>query len=644
MSTKENFDKIKKIAIAREQLKKNIDLKEHLMLTKDSISKETFDNYIKTYTENIEKFQAEVSSIESIINEIESSFDGRKINIETRMSSLEKVINETTTLYKSNAIDIGEYNKRKSENDSLLSTIEKDNRQLSIEIEELNSLKSAGETTSVKNKISISNSKIKFTKKNIIIFSSAAAAIIVISLVLIITKYSNVNFDGWGSDFKKQYPVRIPVVDNTLSYGFTDERGVIVIPPQFQSVHNFSEGLAAVRSGGKWGYINDRGALVVDYQFTSKYANDFSEGLVAVYKDKKWGYVDQEGNEVIPFEYDNARSFYLGFAPVQKDKKWGYIDKKNNVVVEFKYDDAYSYRDEGLAVVRLGNKRGYIDIKGDYVVDPVYDNVKAFTEGLAAVKKDGKWGYIDTKGEMYINNQYKNAYNFKDSLSVVATDNRLIIIDNDGNAILSTDYDNLINIGSSMFTGTYDSKFWQLLDDAGNIKIDNDNIISPIDIYGNGMIFRAKSPYGYTLYDSSFNHVMNYYFPYTGVYKGKIDDSNDEYREYYFFVWYKEANRKYYCFGIEVDESASFSNFLNYSELSIKSGKMTVVEENIIVDQKYDFYTDTYTDETSTNTQLYPISIDSDVLTIGEKSFERVYNFENTNDIRAIYSKEKEIY
>lgn len=45
-------------------------------------------------------------------------------------------------------------------------------------------------------------------------------------------------------------------------------------------------------------------------------AREFSEGLAAVKENGKWGYIDTEGNTVIPFQYDGASSFAEGYAIV----------------------------------------------------------------------------------------------------------------------------------------------------------------------------------------------------------------------------------------------------------------------------------------------------------------------------------------
>lgn len=65
--------------------------------------------------------------------------------------------------------------------------------------------------------------------------------------------------------------------------------------------------------------------------------NRFSEGLAAVKKGGKWGYIDTNNNEVIGFDFDYAQNFKLGQAVVQKGDFYGVVDKKGNYVVQPMY-------------------------------------------------------------------------------------------------------------------------------------------------------------------------------------------------------------------------------------------------------------------------------------------------------------------
>lgn len=64
----------------------------------------------------------------------------------------------------------------------------------------------------------------------------------------------------------------------------------------------------------------ERGVITYTEHIAPQYedASLFSDGLAAVKKDGKWGYIDTEGKTVIPFQYDLAYEFNEGYAIVGK--------------------------------------------------------------------------------------------------------------------------------------------------------------------------------------------------------------------------------------------------------------------------------------------------------------------------------------
>ena len=70
----------------------------------------------------------------------------------------------------------------------------------------------------------------------------------------------------------------------------------------------FHQDLLRVRQGDKWGYINSKGAIVVEPQFDD--ALNFAEnGLACVEQDNKYGYINSKGTYVINPQFDFADSF-----------------------------------------------------------------------------------------------------------------------------------------------------------------------------------------------------------------------------------------------------------------------------------------------------------------------------------------------
>jgi hypothetical protein len=228
-------------------------------------------------------------------------------------------------------------------------------------------------------------------------------------------------------------------------WGFINDRGEVVIEPQFDWAREFSDGMCQVNKRGKWGYIDESGAWMFDaplthddrpfrcgvaviYTATGKgivdrrgqviecpfdWICEFNEGLAAVYvrpktKENKplafgptleqWGFINTKGELVIPTKYTSARAFSHGLAPVYvggvndsctglHGGKWGFIDKSGKLVIEPQYATAASFA-EGLATVSLdGTSFGWIDANGKFVIQPrLLSIATSFQEGVARIR------------------------------------------------------------------------------------------------------------------------------------------------------------------------------------------------------------------------------------------------------------------
>lgn len=66
----------------------------------------------------------------------------------------------------------------------------------------------------------------------------------------------------------------------------------------------------------------------------------------------KWGFIDNKGQLVIAAEYEDAKSFQNGYAPIKKNGKWGYIDMEGNIVIRPVFQQAHSMSSKGVAFVQ----------------------------------------------------------------------------------------------------------------------------------------------------------------------------------------------------------------------------------------------------------------------------------------------------
>jgi hypothetical protein len=123
-------------------------------------------------------------------------------------------------------------------------------------------------------------------------------------------------------------------VDVGNKCGYVNTKGQVVIAAQFTTCWQFSEGMAAVRTGIKYkvGYIDKTGKIVIEPEFT--FGGVFSDGLATVLVDDKYGYIDKQGKYVIKPQFNVADPFINGIARVKDGKKEKYITKAGEVFME----------------------------------------------------------------------------------------------------------------------------------------------------------------------------------------------------------------------------------------------------------------------------------------------------------------------
>lgn len=237
--------------------------------------------------------------------------------------------------------------------------------------------------------------------------------------------------------------------DKYFKRSFINKEGKVIFGSNQGEIEDharFSEGLAAVKKDGKFGFIDKNGTFVIEPQFSIRGTNQipsFSEGLAPMQKDMKWGFIDKKGNFVIEPQFERVCDFHEGLAAVSKDrKKWGFINKQGVFVIQpqFDYTPDSPIFSEGLAALKKNEKWGSINKKGEFVIEPQFDFHYKFYDGFASVCKNGVYSFIDKTGK-YATEEYTPAYYFHDGLSVKEKDGKKGYIDKTGKFFIEPQFD-----------------------------------------------------------------------------------------------------------------------------------------------------------------------------------------------------------
>ena len=136
------------------------------------------------------------------------------------------------------------------------------------------------------------------------------------------------------SDFHQGVAI---VVKNDL-YGAILVGGHEIIPPSFDYIATFEDGLAQAIKNGRCEMIDLSGRVCKKYNgqwisIPAQYdcVRDFNDGYACVMLDGKWGAIDTEGNEIFVPQFDYLSDFIKGTAIYQKESNddadfWGYLN------------------------------------------------------------------------------------------------------------------------------------------------------------------------------------------------------------------------------------------------------------------------------------------------------------------------------
>ncbi|MEO1259615.1 MAG: WG repeat-containing protein [Bacteroidota bacterium] len=196
-------------------------------------------------------------------------------------------------------------------------------------------------------------------------------------------------------------------------WGYMDEEGNEVIPCQFVEARDFSEGLAAVKKEGRWSFIDKAGNSPFVLKMPEgdiSAVGDFSGGLAWVKVGYHYGYINQKGEVVIPFEFTKVFNFKFGVARAVFKGKTGLIDTKGNWRLKpqrFEYVADFNRWGVAEAREKFNGLRCLVNAQGRVLTELKYRTVGTFHEGFAKIG-DGKFfGLIDTRGQEVLPVKYQ---------------------------------------------------------------------------------------------------------------------------------------------------------------------------------------------------------------------------------------------
>ena len=269
----------------------------------------------------------------------------------------------------------------------------------------------------------------------------------------------------------------------------------------------FSEGVAAVSIGGRFGYIDERGEIVIEPRFDL--AGEFAHGLAEILIGDKTGVINRKGEIVVAPMFRRAvpltsevivavegawqSGYYAGF-----EKLPGFAESAYGLRNSGLYHVAgYWVRDPNLKRVGLFDKEGRGPIwasepnsdlygllasNGEWIVQPQYEFADALSDKRAIVRKrvDGTLlsGAVDPTGQIVVPLRSWALFYWKNGWGVAQESyqgGKQALVDTKGNIIGGRYFDRVERAEQGDIATVLIDGRWLGLDRAGNIVANPNN-------------------------------------------------------------------------------------------------------------------------------------------------------------------------
>ncbi len=251
-----------------------------------------------------------------------------------------------------------------------------------------------------------------------------------------------------------QYAQRklVPIKQGDL-FGFMNYEGETIIPPSYENVGFFNDGLASAVKNGKYGYIDKGNNVVIDFIYDS--GSDFEEDRAIIGLNEKIGLIDRAGKIILPIQFEDLGVFSEGLIYGKQDSLYGYYDKTGFLRIDEKYIEAFSFS-KGIAKIVVNEHQTFIDAYGTKVVPSIYESIRFFNDSLLVFEVNSKFGICRKNGQIVDSAKYDRIGDLSNDRAIVLKKGMIGYMNSAGKLVLDLKFEefpNCLEIGK--FNGNY---------------------------------------------------------------------------------------------------------------------------------------------------------------------------------------------
>jgi hypothetical protein len=194
------------------------------------------------------------------------------------------------------------------------------------------------------------------------------------------------------------------------AWGYSDSTGRIVLEPKYDRTYFFSpDGLARVKTKGRYGFIDQEGKLVIVPSFLK--ASDFLMGVAQVETKNKKFCINLEGEEdecPLPEEEMEPEDDWEPLSVVQDNHAYRLLINETNDTLSEIFSSIKIVRKSifpkpvSFALVQRNKSYGAYDEQGKIIAPIEFEAIEFIDMEFYMAKKNNKWGVQNFSGDLIL--------------------------------------------------------------------------------------------------------------------------------------------------------------------------------------------------------------------------------------------------
>lgn len=200
------------------------------------------------------------------------------------------------------------------------------------------------------------------------------------------------------------------------AYGAATLEGQTILPNKYAALKYWSMGGFWGLKDGDYQLYNNKGEKIGTTVCDIVRVPTAALPICGVRKDKKWGIVNRKNELILDFQYKNILLLDAGFiAVLEKDKKWSLLDLKGEKIAEKTYDLVLpSVHSQYIKVVE-GNQFGLMNTAGKLVLPVQYQKIDYLGHNWFAVEENGSVKLFNLKTQKFTTQSFQKFLNAVDN-------------------------------------------------------------------------------------------------------------------------------------------------------------------------------------------------------------------------------------